>query len=186
MNLKNWPFDIFKESDVNPKKFYALIVAIIIISASSGCEYDVPGYEIHMVCDENNDCAPATQAPSTPKPTVTYTLWVRTGSIDNADTDGDVFITIIGDWGRIDRWYLDTDGYDDFESGANDWFIFTVPNMGKIHTVCIEHENSGENQGWYLEEILIESDENNSWYFPFDQWLADDDKTGNLWTCQNR
>ncbi|MEW6403749.1 MAG: PLAT/LH2 domain-containing protein [Chloroflexota bacterium] len=158
---------------------------MLIIVASSGCEYDVPGYGVHMVCDENNNCEPVSvEEVRTPKPTVTYTIWAQTGNVEDSDTDGDVFITLLGSNGPGPRLELDTEGYDDFEVGVRDWYYFTLPNLGEIHAVCVEHRYSGERNGWYLEEIQVDSDEGESWYFAFDQWLSDDDQTGNQWTCK--
>jgi hypothetical protein len=169
---------------MNTLKVYKLII-ILFIAMFSGCGFDVPGYGVHVECDKNNNCEPVTKVPGTPKAVVSYIIWVRTGTMKNADTDGDVSITLFGTKGQSKRLELDTSA-DDFEKGAYDWYGFTLPNLGELHTVCVEHENSGEKQGWFLVEILVESDEDNSWYFPFKQWLADDDKTGNRWTCRSR
>ena len=119
-----------------------------------------------------------------PRTSVDYTIWVTTGDIDKGGTDADVWIELFGTNGSSGEIYLDTSGYDDFEKGDITPYGHTLSNLGEIEQVCIWHDNSGDGSGWYLESVMVENDEGRSWFFPFNQWLADDEPPGQLKACR--
>ncbi|REF00729.1 PLAT/LH2 domain-containing protein [Thermomonospora umbrina] len=105
-----------------------------------------------------------------------YEIIVETGNIENSGTDADVSITLYGDAGSAGPVKLD-DGRDNFENGAIDHFVLDLPAVGRLETIRIGHDNSGDKAGWFLNRVLI-TDPNETVEFAAYRWLATDENDG--------
>ena len=106
---------------------------------------------------------------------VTYEIIVKTGDKANAGTDSDVFITLVGDCGSTQKYYLDKSLYDDFEIGNEDSYMIYDRNIGTIKYIIVgmdpEFHLSGDSD-WYLEKVIIMANGVQT-TFPHQQWVTD-------------
>merc|ERR1719350_1870227 len=106
---------------------------------------------------------------------VTYEIIVKTGTKANAGTDSDVFITLVGDCGSSQKYYLDKSLYDDFEIGNEDSYMIYDRNIGTIEYIIVgmdpEFHLSGDSD-WYLEKVIIMANGVQT-TFPHQQWVTD-------------
>jgi len=106
---------------------------------------------------------------------VTYEITVKTGDKANAGTDSDVFITLVGDCGSTQKYYLDKSLYDDFEIGNEDSYMIYDRNIGTIKYIIVgmdpEFHLSGDSD-WYLEKVIIMANGVQT-TFPHQQWVTD-------------
>ena len=106
---------------------------------------------------------------------VTYEITVKTGDKANAGTDSDVFITLVGDCGSTQKYYLDKSLYDDFEIGNEDSYMIYDRNIGTIKHIIVgmdpEFHLSGDSD-WYLEKVIITANGVQT-TFPHQQWVTD-------------
>lgn len=102
-----------------------------------------------------------------------YTVWVDTGDVDRAGTDGDVFITLFGDAGSYGFVELDTPDYDDFERGDQDAYDFGVRDIGNVETIRLWHYALGDNPDWFLDGLRVTDNwTGREWECPFFQWIS--------------
>ena len=105
----------------------------------------------------------------------TYRIVVVTGTVDDAGTDSDVFITLLGTTGNSNERELDN-ADDNFENGNTDTFSLEMDDIGDITQVRIRHNNSGHNPGWFLDRITVHNETSHKEYnFPCHRWLAVDE-----------
>ncbi len=78
---------------------------------------------------------------------VMYKIVVITGNVRGAGTDADVFITIVGDKGKVDRELLSNDK-DNFERGRVDNFGVQTTDLGNIKNITIGHNGRGFGSAW--------------------------------------
>ncbi|WP_416876790.1 PLAT/LH2 domain-containing protein [Litorimonas sp.] len=81
--------------------------------------------------------------------TVDYYVHLKTGTDNDADTDGDVFIQLHGMGDDTAKIELDSSGdYDDFEKGDGRWYkISTDKTIGRIKDITLSLEG---NDGWQV------------------------------------
>eukprot|EP00899_Mesostigma_viride_P006814 jgi/Mesvir1/16133/Mv08410-RA.4 len=84
---------------------------------------------------------------------VRYAAVVRTGDLRGAGTDGNVFLTLHGSKEDSAEIKLEN-APDNFSRGKEDRFEFTCANLGKIKSVTLRHDGSGDGT-WYLAGIDI-------------------------------
>lgn len=128
-------------------------------------------------------------------PDACYQITVATGAAWDADTDANVYITLLGlvpgPDGRGDcRTESDTmllhDGSDIFErNGVNTFMVFTGANLGQIQGVHIGHDDSGSDPSWQLDIVRVTNQASyaENWFYSRDwnnghQWLATDHDDG--------
>jgi hypothetical protein len=79
---------------------------------------------------------------------VQFRVDVVTGSIDNAGTDADVYLTIAGESRQLDS------PEDDFERGKPGTYYLEYPRMTmetlRNAQIILGHDNSGNKPGWYV------------------------------------
>jgi lipoxygenase homology domain-containing protein 1 len=115
---------------------------------------------------------PATPAAAS-TPVRTYHIRVATGTVNNASTDANVFITLFGSLGSSGERVLNNPDHDDFQAGNTDHFFIKAPNLGDLTGVRIRHDNTGSGPGWWLRQIQIDDDCTGDFYvFPAQRWLA--------------
>jgi len=119
----------------------------------------------------------------TPKP---YEVTVKTGDVEDAGTDADVYLTLVGAAGSSNEVQLCTMNGSSylanivnrplFERGNTDRFSLSTPFLGALSKLRIRHDNKGNKPGWFLDEILIrEIATGKVWVFPCHRWLATDE-----------
>ena len=108
----------------------------------------------------------------------TYKIRIVTGTVKNAGTDAEVYITVVGTNGSKTWKNLnDTDDYDDFEKGdVNVIKVTSSTDLGDIKKITIGHDNSGWGAGWYLKNVQItNTTSGKQWFFEANRWLAKDE-----------
>ena len=104
----------------------------------------------------------------------TYTITLKTGCLENAGTDADVFIILFGTNGKSENRRLDTKHFNDRERCQTDYYrIHTDDDLGDLVLVRIWHNNANEKPGWFLEEVKVKNLRTGEiWNFPCGKWLA--------------
>lgn len=106
-----------------------------------------------------------------------YRVSVKTGDIDSAGTDADIFITLKGTNGTSNEVELDSPR-DDFERGNTDRFIIeTTRNVGTLKQIVVRSDNSGKYAEFFLERVTVmDIDTNRTYNFPCNKWLNKNQK----------
>nr|XP_058131522.1 oxygen-regulated protein 1 isoform X2 [Dasypus novemcinctus] len=120
-----------------------------------------------------------------PLPVVAYEIHVYTGKILGAETESNVFINLVGTRGDSGKRRLHQSKNNDvkFQRGQVDVFSIKVVSLGILKKVLISHDGTGPGNGWFLESIVVKSEEedsNQEMLFPCNRWLdeyQDDGKT---------
>ncbi|MGH0156164.1 UNVERIFIED_CONTAM: hypothetical protein FKN15_047648 [Acipenser sinensis] len=86
---------------------------------------------------------------------VKYEIIIITGGEKGAGTDANVFITIYGSNGDSGKRALQQKFRNLFERGRTDRFIVEMLDLGEIHKVKVEHDNSSMSPGWLLDRVEI-------------------------------
>ncbi|XP_043570379.1 lipoxygenase homology domain-containing protein 1-like [Chiloscyllium plagiosum] len=103
---------------------------------------------------------------------VKYEIIVITGDVKGAGTDANVSITIYGTNGDSGSHRLKHKFRNLFERGNTDRFILEMLDLGELHKVKIEHDNSNANAGWMLERVEITNTATGvTTIFPCGKWL---------------
>uniref|UniRef100_A0A6B2KWS8 PLAT domain-containing protein n=1 Tax=Arcella intermedia TaxID=1963864 RepID=A0A6B2KWS8_9EUKA len=149
----------------------------VTIECSAGGSWNFPCRRWFDVDEDDHQIERDLVVNGTPgRAIVTYRVSVITGLEKGAGTDANVFITIEGTEGRVDKAKLDNDK-DNFERGRIDVFPLTTLDLGEIKQITIGHDNKGLASAWYLDKVLIVNDDTNKrWMFVCKQWF--DDKQG--------
>ena len=99
---------------------------------------------------------------------------VYTGNEKGAGTDANVFLQIFGDLGDSGRQKLSksTTYTDKFEKGHKDSFDLQLLDLGKLHKLIIEHDNSNWGAAWFLDKVEITNTASGEFVeFPCYKWL---------------
>src|SRR5215218_4673314 len=83
-----------------------------------------------------------------------YQIAVFTGDINDAGTDGDVWIWLDGTQGRSQWRYLDN-AEDNFERNKTDYFYLTLPDLGRLTAAWIYFRPQGNKAGWFLNTAVV-------------------------------
>src|SRR3954452_19008866 len=83
-----------------------------------------------------------------------YQIAVFTGDINDAGTDGDVWIWLDGTQGRSQWRYLDN-AEDNFERNKTDYFYLTLPDLGRLTAAWIYFRPQGNKAGWFLNTVVV-------------------------------
>lgn len=103
-----------------------------------------------------------------------YRIVVKTGGAQNAGTDANVYITLIGSKSNSGERQINSNA-DDFERhSAGSYSIHTEKPLGDLQKVRIRHDNTGSRPGWFLDYITVQVEEGGDkvWYFPCNRYLA--------------
>jgi hypothetical protein len=100
-----------------------------------------------------------------------YRIELITSHIDNAGTDADVLINLIGDKGETEWKYLDSPE-DDFERGKGGAYEFLAPDIGIPIEVRVKLE--GKDDHWHLNSMTVKClDTGFSRWVGWDTWFED-------------
>ncbi|PDZ62236.1 hypothetical protein COK59_09230 [Bacillus thuringiensis] len=107
-----------------------------------------------------------------------YNITVHTSNREGAGTDEDVYIQLIGLHGRDGDFFLDHEGYNDFERGDVDTYIIEAKDfLGPIEEIFLYVERGGSEDApaWHVDYIEVSaniSGENRTWKFPIYSWIG--------------
>ncbi|XP_054841381.1 oxygen-regulated protein 1 isoform X2 [Eublepharis macularius] len=117
-------------------------------------------------------------------PLVIYEIHVYTGSKSDAETNANVYITLIGSRGDSGKRKLHRSKNKKikFRSSQIDVFYIKAVSVGNLNKILISHDGTGPGNGWFLDKIFIKFQEGEEVVviFPCDRWLDeyhDDGKT---------
>lgn len=89
-----------------------------------------------------------------------------------AGTDANVFITLYGSNGDSGKRPLTQKFRNLFERGRTDRFVVEMLDLGELMRVKVEHDNSKNSSGWYLECVEITNTANSvTTIFLCGKWL---------------
>ena len=103
-----------------------------------------------------------------------YKVKVQTGDDFGSGTDANVFLTVLGDWGKSPELSLKNSVTNDnpFEKGHIDMFSFNMSSLGNISSIEVWHDDSGFAAGWLLSFIEVtDINEKVTYSFPCNCWL---------------
>jgi hypothetical protein len=110
----------------------------------------------------------------------TYQITVATGSVEDAGTDANVYITLFGTASDSGERLLDN-AANNFERGSLDVFGLEMQDIGDIIRIRIRHDNSNKYSGWFLSSIVVHNEQTDKEYvFPCGRWLAYDEDDGKI------
>ena len=72
-----------------------------------------------------------------------------------------------------------------FQPNKLQTFSFTTGYIGSVNKVCLKQDNSGENPGWYVSYVEVDTGSGYKKY-TFDRWLAEDKGDGALTDCREQ
>ena len=104
-----------------------------------------------------------------------YKITFKTGLQSGAGTDADVIIKLYGSKLVTSQITL-LSKFSQFENGDEDSFYFESEDLGEILELEVWHNNKHLGSNWFLDNIKIETNSNNLWYFPIYKWIKKDDK----------
>ena len=107
-----------------------------------------------------------------------YEITVETGNVENAGTDANVHITLYGSLASAGPVKLD-DSRDNFEQGAIDHFTLDLTEAGRLETIVIGHDNSGNKSGWFLNRVTVTKGGDTAEFSAY-RWLATDENDGRI------
>lgn len=108
-----------------------------------------------------------------------YRVAVYTGNEPGAGTDANVHLTIYGTRTYV-KHKLDN-SQNNFERGKTDRFTLGLRDVGRLKSITIWHDNTGEKPGWYLKKVTIDGVT-----FKADRWVATDEDDKNPWVHLER
>ncbi|XP_058639789.1 lipoxygenase homology domain-containing protein 1 isoform X2 [Onychostoma macrolepis] len=107
--------------------------------------------------------------------THTYKVSVRTGDMNGAGTDANVFLTIYGDLGDTGERKLSKSesSSNKFERGAVDKFSIEAVDLGQVYKIRIRHDDSLAGADWYLDQVeVVDVDTEEVYMFLCERWLS--------------
>lgn len=113
-----------------------------------------------------------------------YEVVVYTGFSSHAGTSSEVRMVLTGGLDETSpRRLKDTEpGRRKFCRGNVDYFLLSVPrSLGKLKTVRIWHDNTGEDPSWYLLRVMVHDVQSDvKTWFICDRWLAVEEDDGSV------
>uniref|UniRef100_A0A673G4B6 PLAT domain-containing protein n=1 Tax=Sinocyclocheilus rhinocerous TaxID=307959 RepID=A0A673G4B6_9TELE len=106
----------------------------------------------------------------------TYEVHIFTGNMMGAGSDANVFINFYGENGDTgERPLRKSSNLNKFERGQEDTFSITAVELGPLKKLRIRHDNSHQS-AWYLDRVeIVDTKDDNTYYFPCNRWLAVDE-----------
>ena len=71
----------------------------------------------------------------------------------HAGTDASVYVTLFGRTGQTPKLQLKSHDEKTFERGRSDTFRVKANCVGPLNKLRIEHDNTGNGPGWFLERV---------------------------------
>ena len=85
---------------------------------------------------------------------------VHTGKVSGAGTDANVYLVVHGSLRTSDKFFLrkSISYTNKFEKGHVDVFEDSMPDVGRITSIDIGHDNAGGGSAWFLDKVHIDVD----------------------------
>lgn len=103
-----------------------------------------------------------------------YGIGIQTSRRDDAGTDANVSIELIGQNGRRSGLLHLGNHPALFERGSQDYFVKQAMDVGELIAIRLVHDNAGHKPGWYVDLVRVTCLER-IWEFPVNHWLAKDE-----------
>ena len=106
-----------------------------------------------------------------------YQVAFKTGTVDGAGTNADLYITFYGSKGTSSEyWVGDNPSKDDLEKGNLDYYMVEITeDVGTLNKIKIRSNNKGKGSAYYLDYVEVTDIEAYRRYtFPCNNWLASD------------
>ncbi|XP_021373395.1 lipoxygenase homology domain-containing protein 1-like isoform X2 [Mizuhopecten yessoensis] len=117
-------------------------------------------------------------------PVMRYEVSVHTGSLWNAGTDANVYMTVYGDRGDTGVRQLFSKAKNAvFQQGQEDMFTLEAVSLGRLKRVIIGHDGTGSGNGWFLEKVVIRepnSKATDDYTFYCGKWLDEGEDDGKI------
>ena len=107
---------------------------------------------------------------------------VKTGNVNNASTDANVYLTLFGKRGCVSRRRLfnkfnairTEDGFKfKFERNSTNTFKFIGTDLGALTHIVVEHDGNEVNSSWFLQNVSVTNTKTNrTWIFECNDWLS--------------
>eukprot|EP01048_Picozoa_sp_COSAG05_P003976 COSAG05_NODE_197_length_14521_cov_113.902995_1_plen_1885_part_00 len=114
-------------------------------------------FHVQAILNKKNGLVQEFECGAEPAQLQKYRVVTYTANTRGAGTDANVTIELIGEGGETTGPCGLEGGADDFEKGQADEFILEVPDIGKLASINIGHDNSGPGPGWKLDHVLVEN-----------------------------
>jgi len=102
----------------------------------------------------------------------TYRITTITGSEHGAGTDSNIWCSLVGTDGKLDKFNLDSSA-NNFETGQVDHFKTACLDLGDVKQFTIGSDGSGIGSDWQLDKVfVVNEDTNQRWTFPCGRWLG--------------
>ncbi|XP_030849367.1 lipoxygenase homology domain-containing protein 1 [Strongylocentrotus purpuratus] len=114
-------------------------------------------------------------------PTIPYTIKLTTGSEEDMGTEANIFITIIGSKKKktTGKLPLQLVGKKSLKPSSIETFSLEAPDVGEVHKVEIGHDGVTSQEGWFLEQMEIDTPTLGKHYLlPCRRWLSRDEDDG--------
>jgi hypothetical protein len=121
---------------------------------------------------------------------VAYKITVATGTLNDAGTDANVFITLgsgpvptdVNDCRAFPEQPLEARGLADFERGQTDVFRISDRDLADVPWICLRRERP-DRPGWFVNTVTIQREDTSQvWQFLVFRWLALNKQPGsNIW-----
>ncbi|XP_071500737.1 lipoxygenase homology domain-containing protein 1-like [Diadema antillarum] len=114
-------------------------------------------------------------------PTIPYTIKLTTGLEEDMGTEANIFITIMGAKKKktTGKLPLQLVGKKSLEPSSVETFSVEAPDVGDVHKVEIGHDGVTPQEGWYLEQVEIDTPTLGKHYLlPCQRWLSRDKDDG--------
>jgi Alpha-tubulin suppressor and related RCC1 domain-containing proteins len=97
-----------------------------------------------------------------------YTVTVITGSVQDADTRANVYLTLNGTLASSPENHLKGE----FGIGTTREFGIDSPDLGNLEGVDIRHDNTGDAPNWFLDKVIVKEEGTGAeWVFACGEWL---------------
>ncbi|CAG5116254.1 unnamed protein product, partial [Candidula unifasciata] len=137
---------------------------------------------------EDGDLSREQAVASTGQTTLTvkkYEVLVATGDHWAAETDANVYITLLGSRGDSGRRVLHRSRTKNrkFQRGQDDLFVIEAVDLEELKTVVVGHDGRGPGSGWFLKHITVtdtSGTNKNKHLFPCGKWLDEGEADGKI------
>lgn len=106
---------------------------------------------------------------------VTYWIELKTGNVDYAGTDGDVYIRLLGDLGTSGYLKLDNPGDDRERNQLDTYGPFYLSDLGALQEVRVAFYLGGDSPHWYLDYVTVDPSNRPKDLFPCYCWFTKDE-----------
>ncbi|XP_078590366.1 lipoxygenase homology domain-containing protein 1-like isoform X4 [Branchiostoma floridae x Branchiostoma japonicum] len=116
-------------------------------------------------------------------PVLRYHIQVYTGDIEEAFTEGDIYMNIVGERGDTgERLLLNSTQEKKFQPGQVDVFEIEAVSLGALKSVVLRCDSGRSDTGWYCQQVIVREAEGarTEWIFPYERHPEEKREDGQL------